>query len=237
VQDNGVFTTLDAPRTGSFTAVFGIDDSGKKTVGGYVDSGGTLHGFLRDDRRFTNIDFLGAKATLVARMNARGQIVGAYSEDATTPALDLPHGFLLEGGVFTRIDFPGAARTHPFGINSRGQIVGQYRDTGGTSHGFLLDQGVFTTIAAPFNTSTLAADIDDRGRVVGISYGGAGAAQGFLRVSCATEAASRRSKFRARSDQRPSRSMTEARSSVSTARLPTEITRSRSMAIFWTRVS
>jgi hypothetical protein len=85
-DEHGAFTTVDAPGAGRFTAVFGIDDQGA-TVGGYVDKQGRWHGFVRRDGRFTTIDFPGAKGTLVARMNARGQIVGAYSEDATTPAL------------------------------------------------------------------------------------------------------------------------------------------------------
>jgi hypothetical protein len=47
VAKNGVFTTTDAPGAGAFTVVFGVDESGK-TVGGYVDRGGRLHGFLWD---------------------------------------------------------------------------------------------------------------------------------------------------------------------------------------------
>jgi uncharacterized membrane protein len=113
------------PDAGLYTVAFGIDDSGK-TVGGYVDDRGRLRGFLKDKEAFTLIDFPGAKATFAARINNRGQIVGAYSEESNTPALNLSHGFLLEDGVFTRIDVPGARRTQPFGIDNHGQIVGGY---------------------------------------------------------------------------------------------------------------
>ena len=168
VADNGVFTTIDAPGAGLYTVAFGIDERGR-TVGGYVDDRGRLHGFLKDKEAFTVIDFPGAAATFVSRINAQGQIVGAYSDDRNMPALDLPHGFLLDKGVFTKIDFPGAVRTQPFGINSRGQIVGEYVDAEGKSHGFLLDRGVYTTIDAPGGIATFAYDIDDSGRIVGFS--------------------------------------------------------------------
>jgi uncharacterized membrane protein len=172
VADNGVFTTIDAPGAGLFTVVFGIDESGK-TVGGYIDDRGRLHGFLRDKEAFTVIDFPGARATVASKINAQGQIVGAYSENSNTPALDLPHGFLLDKGVFTKIDSPGAVRTQPFGINNWGQIVGFYLgakvEDRRIIRGFLLDNSVFTTIEASDTTapSTIVSDINDHGQLVG----------------------------------------------------------------------
>ena len=80
VADNGVFTTIDAPGAGLYTVAFGIDDRGR-TVGGYVDDRGRLHGFLKDKEAFTVIDFPGAAATFASRINAQGQIVGAYSDE------------------------------------------------------------------------------------------------------------------------------------------------------------
>jgi uncharacterized membrane protein len=184
VASNGVFTTIDAPRAGFYIVVFGVDESGK-TVGGYVDDRGRLHGFLKDKEVFTVIDFSGAAATFVSLINAQGQIVGAYSNDPNAPALELSHGFLLDNGTFTQIDVPGTARTQPFGINNLGQIVGEYVDTEGQSQGFLLDGGAFTTIDAPGGRSTIAFDIDDSGRIVGISATGSSdggrTIRGFLR--------------------------------------------------------
>ena len=179
VADNGMFTTIDAPRPDFFTVVFGLDDTGR-SVGSYVDSRGRLHGFVREQGRFTTIDYPGAKATFVARANDRGQIVGAYSENANEVATDLPHVFLLEDGVFTRIDVPRAERTQPFGINNHGHVVGRYTDNGGLNHGFLLVDGVFTTIDALSGAFTLAVDINDGGQIVGIA-GAANAPRGFVR--------------------------------------------------------
>jgi probable HAF family extracellular repeat protein len=119
-----------------------------------------------------------------ARINNRGQIVGAYSTDTHVPVFKLPHGFLLDDGVFTKIDVPGAVETRPFGINNLGQIVGEYVDAARRLRGFLFTDGVYTTIDAPFGTSTSATDIDDSGHIVGSSFGGttaAGPTRGFLR--------------------------------------------------------
>jgi probable HAF family extracellular repeat protein len=170
-DSNGVFTTVDVPGATTFTLVLGTNEAGK-SVGAYVDRKGQLRGFLRDSRgRVTRIDFPGARATATWKINATGQMVGAYAETPGTPFLDLEHGFLLDLNrhAFTRIDVPGAVRTQAHAINNRGQIVGEYLDRAGKYHGFLLDSGVFTTIDAPGGTSTKAFDIDDSGRIVGAS--------------------------------------------------------------------
>jgi hypothetical protein len=149
---------------------FGIDDRGR-TVGGYVDGQGRLHGFLKDKIAFSVIDFPSARATLIARMNAQRQIVGAYSEEANAVATDLPHGFLLDNGVFTKIDVPGAARTQLFSINNRGQVVGFY-DNGGRGFGFMWENGTFTEpdIAPGAFGTSFPLDVDDRGRIFGVFF-------------------------------------------------------------------
>jgi uncharacterized membrane protein len=101
VADNSVFTTIDAPGARSFTVAFGIDNRGR-TVGGYADDRGTLHGFLRDKEAFTVIDFPGAVATLASKINAQGQIVGAYSEKGTFPPFNCPTAFFSTKGCSRR---------------------------------------------------------------------------------------------------------------------------------------
>jgi probable HAF family extracellular repeat protein len=81
---------------------------------------------------FAAIDVPGATATSADRINALGQIVGAY-----TDAAGMGHGFLLDNGTFTTIDPPGSTFTEAIGINYAGQIVGDYMDASGTLHGFL----------------------------------------------------------------------------------------------------
>ena len=120
----GTFTSIDAPGAGAYTVVSGIDESGK-AVGGFVDRKGRFHGFVRDQSELTVIDVPGAVATFAARVNTRGQIVGASSaDDPNLPALELTQGFLLDNGVFTTIDAPGGASTNATDIDDSGRIVG-----------------------------------------------------------------------------------------------------------------
>jgi probable HAF family extracellular repeat protein len=74
----------------------------------------------------------GATSTEAFGINARGQIVGRYTDGSGTQ-----HGFLLDNGSFATIDIPGATRTDAIGINNRGQFVGLSIDVRGTFHGFV----------------------------------------------------------------------------------------------------
>jgi probable HAF family extracellular repeat protein len=149
-------------------------------IGGYVRSDLTGQAFLLDDGVLTTIDPPGALATVPLHMNAKGQIVGIYSDVSETYPIVLPfHGFLLSDGVYTPIDAPGSSSTAAFGINSRGQIVGAFFDADGP-HGFLLDDGVFTTIDIADSTGTFATGINARGQIVGVYSDAARAQHGFL---------------------------------------------------------
>src|SRR5439155_2251826 len=79
----------------------------------------------RANATFTTIDAPGAaNGTSAAGINARGQIVGSYSDaPGNNPS------FLLDHRTFTTIDFPSAACTQAIGINARGQIVRGYACT------------------------------------------------------------------------------------------------------------
>src|SRR5437867_2738186 len=110
-------------------------------------------------------DVPGSTSTYAGDVNAKGQIVGTY-----TDADGNYHGFLLDNGVFTTIDPPAAPpSTEASGINNLGQIVGDYIDGAG-QHGFLFDKGVYTTLDVPGASFTLAEKINNRGQIVGF-YG------------------------------------------------------------------
>lgn len=73
-------------------------------AGGYTDSGGVGHGYLRDKNgTFTTIDFPGSTLTFAGNINAEGDIVGTYIDTA-----NVEHSFLLSKGIFTSFDPPGA---------------------------------------------------------------------------------------------------------------------------------
>jgi hypothetical protein len=131
---------------------FGINDRGQ-IVGEYVDAGNVPHGFLLDKAgRFTPIDVPGAKATNAAKINNRGQIVGAYSNDTTDlDANGVPRrGFVLDKhGRFTRLDVPGARSSQALDINDRGQVSGDYQDADGVFRGYVWERGRFRTVDGP----------------------------------------------------------------------------------------
>ena len=97
VLNNGVFTAL-APPGGQPVSLEtgGINERGD-IVGNYCEmsfpcfSASTdVHGFLMTARGFATIDIPGARTTVANGINARGEIVGAYSD-----AGNRFHGFLL----------------------------------------------------------------------------------------------------------------------------------------------
>ena len=127
------------------------------------------------DYRFVKIDFPNATQTLANGINARGDIVGRYSD-----AEGVFHGFLLRKGVFSTIDFPGASFTAAFTLNARGDIAGHFLDANGIEHGFLRRDGKFTQIDFPGAAGTFARGISNAGDVVGVYSDSAGNGHGFL---------------------------------------------------------
>jgi probable HAF family extracellular repeat protein len=96
------------------------------------------------DYRFVRVDFPNSTSSLVNTINARGDMVGNYTDaDGNT------HGFLLRKGKFSTIDFPGASFTAARSINARGDVAGRFEDAAGNDHGFLLSNGHFTQIDVP----------------------------------------------------------------------------------------
>jgi uncharacterized membrane protein len=120
---------------------------------------------------YTPIDHPNAKATSGSGINARGDIVGSYTDQA-----NVTRGFLLRNGNYTTIDFPGAIATQARGINSRGDIVGTHQGpnlftagSGGDIHGFLLPAGdsVPEPIDYPGHMNTITQRITATGQIVG----------------------------------------------------------------------
>jgi probable HAF family extracellular repeat protein len=181
LQDRGGnFTTIDHPDGVEETVLTGINNRGQ-IVGGYLDTTGTLRGFLRDQQGFTTIDVPGALGLAASKINDHGQIVGAYSTLTNRNHAFPVHGYLLDKGVVTRIDVPGAPHTNPIDIDNHGQIVGEYQDAAGIPHGFLRDtNGSITNIDAPGATQgTLPLGINNQGEIVG-SYFDDVRRRGFL---------------------------------------------------------
>jgi uncharacterized membrane protein len=179
LDKKGEFSTFAVPGDVIETILSDLNNRGD-IIGVYVRSDRTGQGFLLDDGVLTPIDPPGALATFPLHINAKGQIVGIYSDVSETYPIVAPqHGFLLSDGVYTTIDVPGSSSTVAFGINNRGQIVGGFVDADGL-HGFLLDDSVFTTIDIADSTGTIATGINARGQIVGVYIDAAPAPYGFL---------------------------------------------------------
>jgi probable HAF family extracellular repeat protein len=113
--------------------------------------------------RFQSIDVPGARDTRAFGINARGEIVGSY-----TDATGTTHGFRWRKGNVTTIAVPGANHTEAWGINSRGDIVGRYRVPGDArTFGFFLRRGVFRDISVSGHLHTLPIKITPSGVIVG----------------------------------------------------------------------
>ena len=120
---------------------------------------------------YTRIDHPNAKSTTGSGINARGDVVGSYTDQA-----NVTRGFVLRDGSFTTIEFPGAVATQARGINSRGDIVGTHQGpnlltpgSGGDIHGFLLPAGdsVPESIDYPGHMNTITQRITATGQIVG----------------------------------------------------------------------
>jgi uncharacterized membrane protein len=148
-NNNGDFTTIDAPDATYFTLAFGIGGNGQ-IVGYYTpaqpDEQRILRGFLLDNGVFTDINFPdGNPRTLPFDINDQGQIAGSYNL--------LNRGYLRdESGAFTAIDAPNVVtETAAAAINNLGQIVGSFNvGRPGKFSGFVRDkQGIFTRVDFP----------------------------------------------------------------------------------------
>ena len=126
--------------------------------------------------RFVKIDVPNAIETRAFGINARGDVVGKY-----TDAGGIQHGYLLRNGAFSIVDFPNSQyTTSARGINAHGDIVGVVRDADGNAHGFLLHDGQFTQIDYPGASSTIAFGINNSGDITGQDFTASGRPKGFI---------------------------------------------------------
>jgi hypothetical protein len=131
---NGSTVAITIPgSTSSFASA--INASGEVS-GYYSDSGGIVHGFLRDAAgmlRFP-IDFPGGTmGTVCEAMNDQGWVVGRYTDSA-----GVLHGmFFIRPTTFVSFDVAGATATSLNGINRQGIITGGYTDGAGIRHGII----------------------------------------------------------------------------------------------------
>jgi hypothetical protein len=198
------FTTIDVSGAGTGamqgTVVIGIDTAGD-VAGGWLDSNGLSHGFVRSaSGTITKFDVTSGgscvaatKGTTPTGMDTAGNIVG-MSRDANL----VYHGFVRAAstGTITCFDVTGAGTnqwstsegTKPFGINATAGIVGFYVDANIGFHGFV--RATNGTITNPLNApdagtsdlqGTQVFGINDTGEIAGIYYDSNTKPHGFVR--------------------------------------------------------
>lgn len=115
---------------------------------------------------FSTIDVPNSLSTTAFGINAAGDIVGAYTDDARKV-----HGFLLRRGVLTTIDYPDAARTDARGVGPDGEIVGTYAmpgESGLAFHGYARSRdGEFRSVDDPDHLYEVAQRILPDGTILG----------------------------------------------------------------------
>ncbi|RPJ59759.1 MAG: hypothetical protein EHM23_12955 [Acidobacteria bacterium] len=120
---------------------------------------------------FTSIDIPGAEFVGVTANNNRGQIVGAFLDEAGW------HGFLLQNGDVTEINIPGMVDIRIQDINNSGVMIGTMMDVSNSSIvAFVLKGQTWTTLPSPLEP----LGINDKGEIVGDYYGDDGRIHGFL---------------------------------------------------------
>src|SRR6266576_800040 len=168
------FASFDFPGS-TFTEAGNITPSGV-IAGSYFTPDGKQHGFVLRDGVFSAVDVPGAASTFIGWINARGDIVGNYTDARGV------HVYVLSRGSFTTIDFPGTAPMCKagFGISDSTRIVGAYVGSDGVTHGFLRQTGNFTTLDVPNSTLTWVTGINPEGDIVGFYNSQDGKQHGFV---------------------------------------------------------
>jgi hypothetical protein len=130
----GVFEVFYIP--GSINAqATGINNS-SDVCGFFVDSSNNMHGWLKIQGHFTQLDDPdGVGATAALGLNNKGQVVGSYTDSS-----NMGHGFVytISTKSWQTIDDPsGVGSTVVNGINDSGVLVGFYGNQNPDSYGFV----------------------------------------------------------------------------------------------------
>ena len=108
-------------------------------------------------------------------MNARGQVVGGYADQAGGV-----HGFLFSQGSFRTIDPPGAVVSVARAITASGEVGGWFDDAAGVEHGFTLRGQTYTVFDFPDSIFTDINGLTSSGIVVGEQDSPDGNGHGFI---------------------------------------------------------
>lgn len=174
------FTSQNFPGSAQ-TMVTGINGAGS-TVGIYMDTAGTTHGYTDIGGVFKTVDQPGTVFNQGLSINNSNTTVGYFALDAAAGQMG-QSAYSQQNGVFTNVNAllpPTNQNSQAVGINNAGAIVGFYLPTSTTSIGFLDQNGVISTIDPFGSTFTQALGINSLGEIVGFYVDANGVQHGYI---------------------------------------------------------
>jgi probable HAF family extracellular repeat protein len=169
---------------GTYSAAYGINNSGQVTGESYIGGDAAYHAFLYSAGKMTDLGTLGGTHSYGWAINSLGQVCGQsyVAGDGTQ------HAFLYDGTTLrdlgTIVGGPGSIAK---GINDFGQVVGSFGTAGNQAiHAFLYSSGTVAdlgTLGGLPTSNSEALAINNSGQITGDTDVSSGGVHTFLYAS------------------------------------------------------
>lgn len=164
-----VYTSVDNPKSSTFTRTYAIDDLAEIVGTVKINDGNDTAGYtaLKPYSWFHGIAFPGASSTVVTSIDPGGRLLAGYFVRNGAVM-----GFVRQHGLWTEYrdgDGPkgDGSVNKLLGINDNGIAVGYYQDSHGRNHGFELANRRFININPPNGINVSATAVSLGGYVAG----------------------------------------------------------------------
>ena len=165
---NPAYTITDLGTLGgTFSAGYGVNNSGEVTGEARIAGNGANHAFLYANGSMSDLGTLGGTNSFGYGINDAGQVTGL---SWTTTTIDDTHAFLYTSGGMSDLGTLGGANSYGYGINNAGQVTGYSLITGdGADHAFLYAGGSMSDLGTLGGANSFGSGINGSGQVAGYS--------------------------------------------------------------------